>query len=381
TEITAPAPRAIEARVAEYWTATGVVARALADRTEGPVFRFTEGPPTANGPPHLGHLIARTFKDLQLRYHRMRGDRILTPMAGWDCHGLGVEIGIEKLHGLRSKKEIESFGVDRFTAECRASTLQVAAVWRTMSGLLGYWLDYDRAYRTMDAPYIESVWWSLKELHRQGLLEKGHYVLPYCPRCETPLASHEVAQGYKEAVDPSVTVRFPLEGPGPARRALLVWTTTPWTLPANLLVAARADLEYAVVRVGPDDELVLAAEALPRYFPEAPTVVERLSGSALAGTPYTPPFDAAGPGPNRYRVVLDDFVTAADGTGFVHIAPSFGPDDQRVGAREGVGVFDPLDGRGVFGPGVPSVQGKSFKAADPLLAQQLAERGLLYRAE
>ncbi len=380
-EIVAPPPRAIETRVAEYWRATGVVERALAGRAEGPLFRFTEGPPTANGPPHLGHLIARTFKDLQLRYHRMRGDRIVTPMAGWDCHGLGVEIEIEKRFGLRSKKEIESFGVDRFTAECRASTLAVAAVWRTMSGLLGYWLDYDRAYRTMDAAYIESVWWSLKQLHGQGLLEKGHYVLPYCPRCETPLASHEVAQGYKEAVDPSVTVRFPLVGGGSPRRSLLVWTTTPWTLPANLLVAARADLDYAVVRLAPDEEVVVAVDALPRYFPEAPTIVERRPGSALAGMEYTPPFDAAGPGPNRYRVVLDDFVTASEGTGFVHIAPSFGPDDQRVGAREHVGVFDPLDGRGVFGPDVPLVQGKGFKAADPILAQDLAARGLLLRAE
>ncbi len=381
SETTAPSPRAIEARVARYWAETGVVARALEDHPERPAFRFTEGPPTANGPPHLGHLIARTFKDLQLRYHRMRGDRILTPMAGWDCHGLGVEIEIEKRHGIRSKKEIEAFGVERFAAECRESTLRVASVWRTMSGRLGYWLDYDRAYRTMDAPYIESVWWSLKQLHGRGLLEKGHYVLPYCPRCETPLSSHEVAQGYKETVDPSVTVRFPLAGRGPARRALLVWTTTPWTLPANLLVAARADLDYAVVRVAPGDEVVLAAEAIPRYFAEPPTVVERIRGSALAEATYEPPFDAAGPGAHRYRVVLDDFVSAAEGTGFVHLAPSFGPDDQRVGAREGVGVFDPLDGRGVFGPGVPSVQGKSFKAADPILTRDLTERGILYRAE
>ncbi len=381
TGLTAPSAHAIQARVTAYWEAAGVVTRALETPATGEIFRFTEGPPTANGPPHLGHLAARTFKDLQLRYHRMLGDRVLTSKAGWDCHGLGVEIEIEKRNGLRSKKEIESFGVEKFAAECRASTLAVADVWRRMSGLLGYWLDYDHAYRTMDAPYIESVWWSLKTLFDQGLLEKGHYVLPYCPRCETPLASHEVAQGYKETTDPSVTVRFPVPRADSPARAMLVWTTTPWTLPANLLVAARADLEYSVVRTATGEELVLASAAVPRYFPEPPEIVDRFPGSRLAGTEYEPPFSAAGPGPGRYRVVLDDFVTAEEGTGLVHIAPSFGPDDQRVGAREKVGVFDPLDSRGVFGPAVPEAKGKSFKAADPLLTQALAERGRLYRSE
>jgi isoleucyl-tRNA synthetase len=381
TGIGAPSPRRLQDRVVDYWTRTGVEARALSPPEGAPVFRFTEGPPTANGPPHLGHLVARTFKDLQLRYHRMRGEQVVTHQAGWDCHGLGVEIEIEKRHGLRSKKEIETYGVERFCAECRTSTLAVAEVWRRMSRELGYWLDYDHAYRTMDAPYMESVWWSLKQLFDQGLLEKGHYVLPYCPRCETPLASHEVAQGYREATDPSVTIRFPLLEPAPPGRELLVWTTTPWTLPANLLVAARADLEYSVVRVAPGREVLLASAAVARYFPEGAEVVERLPGAKLAGLPYTPPFDAAGPGPGRYRIVLDEFVTADDGTGFVHIAPSFGPDDQRIGAREKVGVFDPLDGRGVFGGAVAAVQGKGFKAADPILLADLAARGLVFRSE
>jgi isoleucyl-tRNA synthetase len=376
----APSAPSIQERVLGYWERTGVVARALEVPAEGALFRFTEGPPTANGAPHLGHLIARVYKDLQLRYHRMQGDRVISMMAGWDCHGLPVELEIEKRHGLKSKKEIETYGVERFCDECRTGTLAVADVWREMSRLLGYWLDYDHAYRTMDAPYIESVWWSLQTLFDRGLLEKGHYVLPYCPRCETPLASHEVAQGHREATDPSVTVRFPLSDAA-RPRDLLIWTTTPWTLPANLLVAARADLEYSVVELPDGAEFVLASTTVPRYFPGTPKILDRFLGRELDGKLYRPPFDSAGPGPGRYRIVLDDFVTAEEGTGLVHVAPSFGPDDQRVGAREAVGVFDPLDSRGVFGDAVPLVRGRFFKNADPILTKDLAARGLLYRSD
>ncbi|MCI4332467.1 MAG: isoleucine--tRNA ligase [Thermoplasmata archaeon] len=365
-------------RVRTYWESAGVPDRVMAGHPGGPVFRFTEGPPTANGAPHVGHVVSRALKDVHLRYHRMRGDRIVTSMAGWDCHGLPVEIEVEKRHGIRSKKEIEAFGVARFCEECRQSTLEVAAVWEEMSRRLGYWLDYRHPYLTMSAPYIESVWWSLKQLHEKGLLEKGHYVLPYCPRCETPLSSHEVAQGYKETTDPSVTVRFrlkPTGGEPPA--SLLVWTTTPWTLPANLLVAANAGLTYVGVR-GPDGgEEILAEAAVPRYFPNGAEVLHHYDGSELAGREYEPPFPFAGPASGRYRVVLDAMVDPAEGTGVVHIAPSFGPEDQRIGAREGVGVYDPLDSRAVFTSAVPLVVGKSFKAADPLLTADLEARGLL----
>ena len=380
-EFRAPGPAELQERVLAYWERTGVPAAVVAGPPEGPVFRFTEGPPSANGAPHLGHLISRVLKDVELRYRRLRGDRVVSSIAGWDCHGLPVELEIEKRHGLKSKKEIEAFGVERFCDECRASTLEVAERWREMSRRLGYWLDYDRAYRTMDPEYIESVWWSLRTLFDAGLLEKGHYVLPYCPRCETPLSSHEVAQGYAEATDPSVTVRFPLVRPDAPARDLLVWTTTPWTLPSNLLVAARADLEYSVVRDVDGREIVLATRALTRYFPTGADVVERLDGRSLVGVQYVPPFDSPGPGPGRHVVVLDDSVTADDGTGLVHIAPSFGPDDQRIGARERVGVFDPLDSRGRFTDLVPLVRGRPFKAADPILVRDLQERGRLYRSE
>ncbi len=373
--------RELERRVAEYWQRTGVPARAIAGPAEGPVFRFCEGPPTANGPPHIGHLVSRILKDVQLRYRRQRGDRILTSKAGWDCHGLGVEIEIEKRFGLRSHRDIEEFGVEKFCDACRADTLRVAGAWEQMSDRLGYWLDYARPYRTMDAPYIESVWWSLRQLFDRGLLEKGHYVLPYCPRCETTLSSHEVAQGYRDASDPSVTVRFPLEGAGPAPRSLLVWTTTPWTLPANLLLAVRADLDYVVVRLDNGEEVVLAEAARARYVPDAAPVVERIAGRSLVGTGYAPPFATGPAGPGRWRVVADDFVQVKEGTGVVHIAPSFGPDDYRVGQREGVGVFDPLDSRGRFTDAVPLVRGKSFKGADPTLVEELRRTGRLFRSE
>ncbi len=374
----APPPSELQQRVLRYWQEAGVPARAYGGAPDGPVFRFTEGPPGVNGPPHLGHVEPRTLKDVILRYRRMRGDRIVSDMGGWDCHGLPVELAIEKRHGLKSHRDIEAFGVEQFCAECRTAALEYADAWAEMSRRQGFWLDYAHPYRTMDPPYIESVWWALKTLFDRGLLEKGHYVLPYCPRCETTLSSHEVAQGYREATDPSVTVRFPLEGTG---RDLLVWTTTPWTLPANLLVVAHPELEYSAVRTGEGRDVVLASQAIPRYFPHGAEVVERFPGRALAGARYRPPFDAAGPGERRYRVVPDEFVTATEGTGLVHSAPSFGPDDYRIGAREGVGVFDPLDNRGVFGEAVPLVRGRSFKAADPILTHDLAERGLLFRSE
>ena len=377
-ETGAPSGAEVARRVLEFWDRHGIPARAYGGTPDGPIFRFTEGPPGVNGAPHLGHVEPRVLKDVQLRYRRMRGYRIVSPMGGWDCHGLPVELAIEKKNGLRSRKEIEAFGVDRFCDECRATALQYASAWTEMSRRQGFWLDYEHAYRTMDPPFIESLWWALRSMFDKGLLEKGHYVLPYCPRCETTLSSHEVAQGYRETTDPSVTVRFPLVD---EPRDLLVWTTTPWTLPANLFVVAHPDLEYSVVRGPEGRDVVLASEAVARYFPHGAEVVARIRASDLAGRTYEPPFPTPGPGPGRYRIVLDPFVTASEGTGFVHGAPSFGPDDYRIGLREKVGVYDPLDNRGVFGDALPVVRGKLFKVADPLLVHDLEERGRMFRSE
>ncbi len=370
----------IQHRVEKFWQDTDVVSRALALHPAGPPFRFAEGPPTANGRPHIGHAMTRALKDVPLRYRRMRGFRVISPMAGWDCHGLPVELEVEKRHGFRLKRDIETYGVDRFCDECRASVFEYVAIWRDMSRRIGFWLDYDRPYKTMDASYIESVWWSLKTLWDRGLISKGFYTLPYCPRCETPLSSHEVAQGYRELTDPSLVVRFDVApSTDGTPRHLLVWTTTPWTLPANLLIAARADLTYLGVK-GPDGhELLLAEGAASRYLPGPPEVLHRYSGADLAGLAYTPLFPFAGPGDGRYRVVLDDFVGESEGTGLVHIAPSYGPDDQRIGEREHVGFFDPLDSHGVFTDQVPPVAGKGFKAADPILTERLRTDGALFQ--
>jgi isoleucyl-tRNA synthetase len=386
SDSTPPAPGhrllEIQRRVEKFWGDTDLVSRALALHPNGPPFRFTEGPPTANGRPHLGSALTRALKDVPLRYRRMRGYRIVTAMGGWDCHGLPVELEIEKRHGFKLKREIEAYGVDRFCEECRASVFEYVQIWRDMSQQIGYWLDYDHAYITMEPKYIESVWWSIKTLLDRGLISKGFYTLPYCPRCETPLSSHEVAQGYKELTDPSVVVRFdisPSEAGTP--RHLLVWTTTPWTLPANLLIAARADLTYLGVQ-GPDGhEYVLAQGTVARYFPGTPEVLHRYSGADLANLSYVPLFPFAGAGDGRYRIVLDDFVGEAEGTGLVHVAPSYGPDDQRIGEREHVGFFDPLDSHGVFTVQVPPVEGKGFKAADPILLQLLRSAGQIFSEE
>ena len=372
----------IQRRVEKFWSDTDLVSRALALHPDGPPFRFTEGPPTANGRPHLGSAMTRALKDVPLRYHRMRGYHIVTPMAGWDCHGLPVELEIEKRHGFRFKRDIETYGVERFCEECRASVFEYIQVWREMSSRIGYWLNYDHPYATMDAKYIESVWWSLKTLFDRGLLSKGFYTLPYCPRCETPLSSHEVAQGYKELTDPSIVVRFDVAPAAEGTpRNLLVWTTTPWTLPANLLIAVRGDLTYLGVRGKDGHEYVLAEGAVARYFPGVPEVLHRYTGSELANLAYTPLFPFAGPGDGRYRIVLDDFVGEAEGTGLVHIAPSYGADDQRIGEREHVGFFDPLDSHGVFTDQVPPFAGKGFKAADPLLLNLLRSAGALFSEE
>ncbi len=375
---------AMEQRVREFWARENVPERALALHPTGPPFRFTEGPPTANGRPHVGHLMARSLKDMVLRFRRMNGYRVVTPMAGWDCHGLPVEIEVEKSHGWRSKKQILEYGLAKFAADCRTNVLTYEAIWRELSSRMAYWLDYSHAYFTMSPEYIESVWWSLKELHGKSLLEKGLYVVPYCPRCETPEASHEVAQGYRETTDPSVTVRLrrtdgPPDGPP---TYLLAWTTTPWTLPANLALAVGPAMDYVVFPGTSGERYVMAAPAFSRYFPEpgtAPPIQEHLTGADLVGWRYEPPFPGVTPGgPARHRVYAADWVSTEEGTGIVHVAPSFGVDDHALGQAVGLGAFDPLDASGHFTSAVPLVAGLSFKAADAKLLEDLSARGLVH---
>ncbi len=377
----------MEGEVRAFWEREGIAARALSRPATGRLVRWAEGPPTANGLPHLGSLLPRVLKDAFLRFHRMQGHRIETARGGWDCHGLPVEVEVEKSHHWTTKKQIVEFGVAAFVEECRRSVRKYEGAWREFSERIAFWLDFDHAYFTMSPEYIESVWWSLKTLYGRGLLEKGHYVVPYCARCETSLSFHELNQEYHDATDPSITVRLELVEPLlPGRRSYLwVWTTTPWTLPANLAVAVSPELEYVVVEGEAGALEVLAEPALARYFPEPatrPTVVRHLAGRELVGRRYSPPFPGLAPeSEKRHRVYAGDFVGAEEGTGMVHVAPAFGADDYKLGEREGLGVFDPLEPGGRFSREVPLVAGKWFKDADPLLTEDLSRRGLLVRAE
>nr|WP_239395287.1 isoleucine--tRNA ligase [Frankia sp. CiP3] len=381
---------ALERDVLERWKDLKVFERSLAATADGPQWIFYEGPPTANGKPGTHHVEARVFKDLFPRYRTMRGFHV-PRRAGWDCHGLPVELAVEKELGFTSKSDIEAFGIAAFNARCRESVLRHVADFSRMTERMGYWCDLDNAYRTMDTPYIESVWWSLKQIFDKGLLVEDHRVTPYCPRDETPLSDHEVSQGYADVVDPSVYVRFPVtSGPlGDAGVSLLVWTTTPWTLVSNTAVAAHPDVTYVVARTaagGRDGELVLVAEPLLGSAVGADAeVIRTLRGSDLAGVTYARPFEllpmtdfSGGP---AHAVVLADYVTTTDGTGLVHQAPAFGAEDLAVARAYGLPVVNPVGRDGRFLAGTPLVGGVFFKDADAALIDDLRSRGVLWRAE
>lgn len=365
---------AMEEGVLERWRRTDVFPRSVAGRAGGTPYVFYEGPPTANGRPGSHHVLSRVFKDIFPRFWTMRG-RPVERRGGWDCHGLPVELEVEKQLGISGKPEIEAFGIAEFNARCRESVLTYLDEWERLTERIGFWIDTERAYRTMDPRFIESVWWSLAELMSRGLVYESDKVVPYCPRCGTALSSHEVAQGYRDVDDPSVYVRFPLtDEPG---TSLLVWTTTPWTLPANQAVAVNPDVDYAVVRHG-DEHLVLAAPLVERVLGEDATVVERRAASAIAGARYTPPFPYI---PGAHVVLTADFVTTADGTGIVHLAPAFGEDDMAVGRANGLDAPNPVDRQGRFTDRVPLVEGVFAKDADQALIADLDARGVLLRSE
>jgi isoleucyl-tRNA synthetase len=386
---------ALERETLERWRDQKIFQRSLDASADRPLWTFYEGPPTANGKPGTHHVEARAFKDLFPRYKTMRGYHV-PRRAGWDCHGLPVELAVEKELGFTSKGDIEKFGVAEFNARCRESVLRHVSDFSAMTERMGYWADLDHAYRTMDTPYIESVWWSLKQIFDKGLLVEDYRVTPYCPRDETPLSDHEVSLGYSDVVDPSAYVRFPVTS-GPAKlrgTTLLVWTTTPWTLVSNTAVAVHPDVTYAVARAG-DGELVVVAEPLvAAAVGEDAAVIDRLSGRELEGTRYARPFEllplAAFEAPPTaappelaappHSVVLADYVTTTDGTGLVHQAPAFGAEDLAVGRRYGLPVVNPVDRDGRFRADVPLVGGMFFKDADAVLVDDLRERGVLWRA-
>jgi isoleucyl-tRNA synthetase len=358
-------------------------------QTEGAQrWTFYEGPPTANGMPGVHHIEARVFKDVFPRFKTMQGFHVLRK-GGWDCHGLPVEVAVEKELGLSGKKDIEAYGVAEFNDRCRESVLRHVDAFSALTTRMGYWIDLSQAYRTMDAEYVESVWWALKTIFDKGLLVQDFRISPYCPRCGTALSDHEMGQPdvYKDVSDPSVTVRFKVTAlPADANQHLdgadlLVWTTTPWTLVSNTAIAVHPEVDYVIARKSGDGDKVVVADALwPRVLGEGWHVLTTVKGAELLGVTYQRPFDLVDI-PDAHFVVAGNFVTTEDGTGLVHMAPAFGADDLAAIRANAMPVVNPVRADGRFDEGLPVVGGLFFKDADKPLTADLAERGLLFKSE
>jgi isoleucyl-tRNA synthetase len=385
----------LELEVLERWRERDVFAESLRRRAGAKQWVFYEGPPTANGPPGSHHVLSRVFKDIYPRFQTMRGYRV-ERKGGWDCHGLPVEIAVEQELGIHHKSEIEEYGIAEFNAKCRESVFRFLEDWNRLTERIGFWIDLEHAYRTLDESYIESVWWALAQIDARGLLYEGRKVVPYCPRCETTLSSHEVALGYRDVVDPSVFLKLPVMN---GEERLLVWTTTPWTLPGNVAVAVSPTATYVKARVE-DDYFVLAEARVEPVLGEGVQIVERFSGVELVeryGSYRGPIFAAADREPGALPIVADEFVTTEDGTGIVHLAPAFGEDDYRVAAASPRVPFDPTRADTLYNPVRPdgtydarvrSGDGGSYEdrfVKDPALTDELIEdlraRGVLLRVE
>ncbi|MFT3876680.1 MAG: isoleucine--tRNA ligase [Propioniciclava sp.] len=372
---------AMEHDVLDFWRDNDTFAASLAQTADGPRWTFYEGPPTANGMPGTHHIEARAFKDVFPRFKTMQGFRV-DRKAGWDCHGLPVELAVEKDLGFSGKADIEAYGVEAFNERCRTSVSRHVDQWTELTTRMGYWVNMDDAYETMSTEYVQSVWWSLKQIHSKGLLVEDYRVAPYCPRCGTTLSDHELAQGYEDVTDPSVYVRFPLtSGPLAGKADLLVWTTTPWTLVSNTAVAAHPDVTYVVAHRG-DDTLVVAEPLAEKVLGDGWKLGPSFLGKQLEGWRYQRPFDLIEfpdvVGGTHY-VVLAEYVTTEDGTGLVHQAPAFGEDDMLICRAYGLPMVNPIRPDGTFEAEVPLVGGQFFKTADKALVADLTERGLLFR--
>lgn len=369
---------ALEHAVLEFWQEQKVFARTLQQSEGRPEWVFYEGPPTANGMPGAHHIEARVFKDVFPRFRTMQGYHV-DRKAGWDCHGLPVELAVEKELGFNGKKDIEAYGIAEFNAKCRESVTRHTDAFAELTTRMGYWTDLDAPYRTMDPDYIESVWWSLKEIFNKGLLVQDHRVAPWCPRCGTGLSDHELAQGYENVVDPSVFVRLPLtSGPLAGRAALLIWTTTPWTLVSNTTVAAHPDVTYVVATDG-TEQLVVAEPLLEKALGEGWTATgESFTGHEMERWAYERPFGLVElEGANI--VVNAEYVTTDDGTGLVHQAPAFGEDDLKTCKAYDLPVINPVRPDGTFEEQLALVGGQFFKKADEALVADLDARGLLFK--
>ncbi|VAX18656.1 Isoleucyl-tRNA synthetase, partial [hydrothermal vent metagenome] len=354
----------IEEGILKFWDEHEIFEKSISTREDSKIFTFYEGPPTANGKPGIHHVMARTLKDLVCRYKTLKGYRV-NRKAGWDTHGLPVEIEVEKHLGIKSKSEIPEFGVAKYNAECRSSVFKYKDLWEKMTTRMGYWINLDEAYITCDNDYIESVWWALSELFKKGLIYKDYKIVPQCPRSETVLSSHELALGYKETKDPSVFVMMKLEDSELTKDGdtyFLVWTTTPWTLISNVALAVGPDIDY--VKVKTDDKYLILAKERLSILKNDYEIIESYKGSDLAGQSYQQLFDYCKVDKKGFYVVEADFVSTADGSGIVHIAPAFGADDYEISKEYDLPFLQPVTRGGKFTEEVTDLVGQFVKDAD-----------------
>ena len=374
---------AVEHQILSFWETQEIFKKTLSARDGQPNWTFYEGPPTANGKPGTHHIEARVFKDLFPRYQTMKGNQVIRK-AGWDCHGLPVEIAVEKQLGFSGKGDIEKYGIAKFNEQCRVSVQEHVGEFTSMTRRMGFWVDFDEAYWTMSSEYVESVWWSLQQIWKKGLLVQDYRVAPYCPRCGTGLSDHELSQGYETIKDQSVYVRFPATSGKLAelKASLLVWTTTPWTLVSNTAVAVNPKIEYQVIEITTDEKIerLVVASNLAAVLGEERKVIATFSGAELEHTKYAAPLDLVEIADAHY-IVLADYVTVEDGTGLVHQSPAFGADDFAVCRKYGLPVTNPIAADGHFLPDLKIVGGVFFKDADKLLIKELKSKGLLFKQQ
>lgn len=365
-----------EKKIEQFWKDHSIFRKSIDTRKDGETFTFYDGPPTANGKPHIGHVLTRVIKDMIPRYRTMKGYKSVRK-AGWDTHGLPVELEVEKKLGINGKDQIESYGLEPFIQECKESVWKYKGMWEDFSSTVGYWADMDDPYVTYDNNFIESEWWALKKIWEKGLLYKGHKIVPYCPRCGTPLSSHEVAQGYKDVKERSATAKFAVKGE--ENTYFLAWTTTPWTLPSNVALCVNPDETYVKIKVG-DEYFILAEALVESNFPETETeVVEKYTGKDLEYKEYSGLYEQEKLPKKGYYVTCDSYVTLTDGTGIVHIAPAFGEDDSKVGRNYDLPFLQLVDGKGCLTKDT-KWEGVFCKDADKLILKDLDERGLLFNA-
>ena len=367
----------LEKEVANLWTARNVIKKNFDMNQDGEYFTFYDGPPTANGRPHVGHVLTRVMKDIIPRYKVMKGYKVIRK-AGWDTHGLPVELEIEKKLGISGKEQIEEYGVEKFVKECKESVFTYVSMWEKMTNQIGYWVDMEHPYVTYHNPYIESVWWALKQMWDKGLLYEGHKVMPYCPRCGTALSSHEVAQGYKDVKDLTCVAKFKVVGE--ENKYILAWTTTPWTLPSNLALCINKAYTYIEAKVG-DEILILAKDLADKVLGEDYEVVREFPGTELLGTKYEQLMPFGKVEGKAFEVIHGDYVTLSDGTGIVHIAPAYGEDDSLVAKANGITFINLVDREGKFVEEVTPWAGKFVKKCDESICKWLEENNKLFKSE